>query len=397
MGLIKAALAAAGSTLADQWKELFLVDSMDSETLMVKGKKRIGPKSSNKYGSDNIITNGSGLLVADGQCAIIVDQGEIVEVCAEAGYYTYDASTEPTIFCGDLKQGIKDTFATFKKRFVYGGDTGKDQRIYYFNTKEMVDNKFGTPNPIPFRVVDRNIGLDIDVSIRCSGVYSYKMADPILFYKNVAGNVTESYTIDMIADQLKAEFMTALQPAMARLSTLELRPNAIPAHVEELCDYVNEALDSKWGELRGLEVVSIAMNPVTLPEEDAELIKTAQKAAILRDPTMAAATLTEAQAAAMKAAAANEGGAMTGFMGMGMAMNSGSNAQNLFAMGQQTQPVAGGEGWTCSCGAKNTGNFCQECGNKKPEQSGSGFCTNCGEKIGNTAKFCPKCGTATGK
>lgn len=398
MGLIKAALAAGSGTLADQWKELFLADSLDSETLMIKGKKRIGKNSSNKYGNDNIITNGSGILVADGQCAIIVDQGEIVEVCSEPGYYTYDASTEPTIFCGNLKEGIKATFETFKKRFTYGGDTGKDQRVYYFNVKEMVDNKFGTPVPIPFRVVDRNIGLDVDVSIRCSGVYSYKMMDPILFYKNVAGNVTGEYTIDMIVDQLKAEFLTALQPAMGKLSDLEIRPSSIPSHVNELCDYVNEALDEKWGELRGLEVISIGMNPVTLPEEDAEMIKTAQRTAIYKDPTMAAATLTEAQASAMKMAASNEGGAMTGFMGLGMANNAGgNNAQNLFAMGQQmqqAQQAANTNGWNCSCGAANTGNFCTTCGSKKPEAAGS-FCPNCGNKVDAGAKFCPECGKPT--
>lgn len=404
MGLIKAVLAAGSTTLADQWKELFLADSLDSETLMIRGRKQIGGKSSNKYGNDNIITNGSGILVADGQCAMIVDQGEIVELCSEAGYYTYDASTEPTIFCGNLEKGIFDTFETFKRRLTYGGDTGKDQRIYYFNIKELVDNKFGTPNPIMFRVVDNNLGLDLDVSIRCSGVYSFKIADPILFYKNVAGNVTTEYTIDLIKDQLKAEFMTALQPAMAKLSELGLRPNQIPAHVEELCDSLNSALDEKWNKLRGLEIVSIALNPVTIPEEDQELIKKAQHAAILRNPAMAAATKVAAEADAMRTAAGNAQGAATGFIGMGMAMNhGGTSAESLFAMagqngnqgtpnGANNQPQ--GNTWQCNCGTGNTGNFCTNCGEKKPEVTNGKFCVNCGKKLDNQSKFCPECGAA---
>ena len=272
---------------------------------------------------------------------IIVEQGKVVEVCAEPGQFTYDASTEPSIFAGSLGEGIHRTFDTVKKRFTFGGDTGKDQRVYYFNTKELVDNKFGTANPIPFRVVDRNIGLDIDVSVRCNGVYSYKIVDPLLFYTNVCGNVEQQYDREEIEVQLKTEFVSALQPAFAKISELQIRPSAIPGHVLELCDAMNEALTKKWQQTRGLAVVSIAMNPVTLPEEDAQLIKDAQKNAILRDPTMAAATLAGAQADAMKSAASNTAGAMTGFMGMGMAQQAGGiNAQSLYAMGQQQQMAA---------------------------------------------------------
>ena len=291
MGLIKAAAGAAGSTLADQWKEFFYCEAIDNEVLAVKGEKRIGGRSSNKRGSDNIISDGSGIAVADGQCMIIVEQGKVVEVCAEPGEFTYDTSTEPSIFTGGLSEGIKKTFETVKKRFAYGGDTGKDQRVYYFNTKELVGNKFGTANPIPFRVVDRNIGLDIDVSVRCNGVYSYKIVDPLLFYTNVCGNFAQQYDREEIESQLKTEFISALQPAFAQISEMQIRPSAIPGHVQELCDAMNQALTQKWQQARGLAIVSIAMNPVTLPEEDAQLIKDAQKNAILRDPTMAAATL----------------------------------------------------------------------------------------------------------
>ena len=405
MGLIKAGIGALGGTLADQWKEFFYCESMPKEVLVTKGQKRVSGRSSNTKGSDNIISNGSGIAVADGQCMIIVEQGKVVEICAEPGEFTYDTSTEPSIFSGNLGDSVRATFQTIGKRFTYGGDTGKDQRVYYFNTKELIDNKFGTPNPIPFRVVDSKIGLDVDVSVRCSGVYSYKIADPLLFYTNVCGNVEKEYTRDELDSQLKTEFVSALQPAFGKLSDLELRPNQIVSHNTDLEDAMNVALSAKWGELRGLKVVSIALGSVTLPEEDAEMIKQAQRTAIMRDPTMAAATLVGAQADAMKTAAGNQAGAMTGFMGMGMAMNAGGgmNAQNLFAMGQQQQqqaqqqapaapaaPAAGG--WKCSCGATATGKFCPECGAKKPEpvQAGAWKC-KCGATA--TGKFCPECGS----
>ena len=396
MGLIKALSGAVGGTLADQWKEFFYCDALSSDILMIKGEKRVSGRSSNTKGNDNIISNGSGIAVADGQCMMIVEQGKIVEVCAEPGEYTYDKSTEPSIFTGPLGKGIIDTFKTIGKRFTYGGDTGKDQRVYYFNTKELIDNKFGTPNPIPFRVVDTNIGLDIDVSVRCSGVYSYKIADPLLFYTNVCGNVEREYTRDTIDGQLKTEFISALQPAFGKLSELGLRPNQIVAHNTDLENAMNSALSAKWGELRGLKVVSIALGSVTLPEEDAELIKKAQHAAILRDPSMGAATLVGAQAEAMKAAAANENGAMMGFIGMGMAAQAGGmNAQSLYQMGQQarqqqSQPTPAPAGaWKCKCGATVTGKFCTECGAKKPDDGWT--CPSCGAT--NKGKFCAECGT----
>ena len=435
MGLIKAGIGAVGGVLADQWKEFFYCDAMDKSVMVVKGQKQVSGRSSNTKGSDNIISNGSGIAVADGQCMMIVEQGKIVEVCAEPGQFTYDTSSEPSIFTGNLGNSIKETFKQIGKRFTYGGDTGKDQRVYYFNTKELIDNKFGTPNPIPFRVVDSKIGLDVDVSVRCSGVYSYKIADPLLFYTNVCGNVEKEYLREELESQLKTEFISALQPAFAALSDLELRPNQIVSHNTELENAMNEALSSKWGELRGLKVISVALGSVTLPDEDAEMIKQAQRVAIMKDPTMAAATLVGAQADAMKAAAENPGGAMTGFMGVGMAAGAGGmNAQNLFAMGQeqaashqtqtasatsQTQTTADkwtcpngheasgkfcpecgspkpvSDSWTCTCGAVNKGKFCSNCGKPKPEPQRQYRCSNCGwqpEDVYNPPKFCPECG-----
>lgn len=400
MGLIKAGIGALGGTLADQWKEFFYCEALDKDILVVKGQKRIGSRSANTKGNDNIISNGSGIAIADGQCMIIVEQGKVVEVCAEPGEYTYDTSTEPSIFAGSLGESIKESFKTLGKRFTFGGDTAKDQRVYYFNTKELVDNKFGTQNPIPFRVVDRNINLDIDVAIRCSGVYSYKITDPILFYTNVCGNVENEYNREEIDTQLKTEFVSALAPAFAEISNLEIRPNQIVSHTTELENAMNQILTAKWSELRGLSVVSIALNPITLTEEDAETIKTAQRNAINRDPSMAAATIVGSQGKAMETAAGNEAGAMNGFVGMGMAMNVGAGqAAGLFAAAEQQkanaqQQTAAGA-WTCpKCNSQNDGKFCTNCGAAKPEGDGSWFCGECGTK--NNGKFCTNCGKPRG-
>lgn len=397
MGLIKALSGATGGTMADQWKEFFYCESMPKDVLMVKGTKRTSSRSSNTKGNDNIISNGSGIAVADGQCMIIVEQGKIVEICSEPGQFTWNSSTEPSVFTGGLGSGVVNTFKTIGRRFTYGGDTGKDQRIYYFNLKEILDNKFGTSTPIPFRVVDRNIGLDIDVSVRCFGVFSYKITDPILFYTNVCGNVTDEYRRSEIDDQLKTEFIAALQPGFGKLSDIGLRPNQIVNHSEELQNAMNQALSQKWSETRGLEVVSVAIGSVTLPPEDAEIIKNAQRAGMLRDPSMAGATLVEAQASALKSAASNEAGAMTGLMGFGMVGQmgggAGMNAQGFYERADQQrqaaaaqQPPAGG--WQCSCGATATGKFCPECGKKKPED---GWKCSCGAV--NQGKFCSECGT----
>ena len=395
MGLIKAGIGSVSGVLADQWKEYFYCDAMDADVLAVKGQKRVSGRSSNTKGTENIISTGSVVAVNEGQCMMIVEQGKIVEVCAEPGEFIYDASTEPTIFAGKLGQSILETFKVIGKRFTFGGEAPKDQRVYYFNTKELIDNKFGTPNPVPFRVVDHKIGLDIDVSIRCSGVYSYRIADPLLFYSKVCGNVTYAYTRDQLDSQLKTEFISALQPAFGKLSELELRPNQIVTHTTDLENAMNNALSRKWGELRGLQVVSIALGSLTLPEEDAEMIKQAQRTAILRDPTMAGATLVGAQADAMKAAASNSAGAMTGFMGMGFAQQAGGiGAQQLYAMGQQQAAAApasaSADGWKCACGNVATGKFCTECGAKKPAPTDSWQC-GCGKV--NTGKFCPECGS----
>ncbi len=435
MGLLKAGIGSLGGVMADQWKEFFYCDSLENDVLMVKGQKRVGGRSSNTKGSDNVISNGSGIAVADGQCMIIVEQGKVVEFCAEPGEFTYDSSTEPSIFSGKLGDSIKETFKAVGKRFTYGGDTGKDQRVYYFNMKEIMDNKFGTPNPFMFEVVNNRIGMTRSVQVRCNGIYSYKITDPLLFYTKLAGNVSDEYRREEIDSQLKTEFISALQPAFAMLSALELRPSQIPAHTTELKDALNKALQVEWTQRRGISVESIALNPITLTEEDMKKINQMEDAATMgSNPFMMAGRMTDAQANAMETAAGNPNGAMMGFMGMNMAMgaNGGFNAQQMYQAGMQQQqqmaqsaapsptPAQGGwkcacgatanskfcpdcgspkpaeaEGWNCSCGAVNKGKFCQNCGSPKPAGAPLYQCDKCGwkpEDPHNPPKFCPECG-----
>lgn len=395
MGLIKALTGAAGGVLADQWKEYFYCNALDEEVLVAKAQKKVSGRSSNTKGAENIISNGSVVAINDGQCMIIVDQGKVAEICSEPGEYTYDASTEPSLFCGNLGSNIKEVFSNIGKRFTFGGEAPKDQRVYFVNVKEIMGNKYGTPSPVPFRVVDQNVGLDIDISIRCFGEYSYKITNPILFYTNVCGNVASMYNRDEIDSQLKSELLTALQPAFAKISAMGIRYSALPGHTIEMAEALNEVLSKKWRELRGIEIVSFGMSSVKASEEDEAMIKELQRNAAFRNPTMAAAHMVGAQAEAMQKAAGNTGGAAVGFMGMNMAAGAGGvNAQNLFAMGQQMQPqqapaqpqTAGG--WTCACGAVNTGKFCMECGTKKPEAE-TWTCA-CGTV--NKGKFCMECG-----
>ena len=284
MGLIKAAKDALSTVLADQWREYFYCDSLSNDVLMVKGQKKVNEgRNSNTKASDNIISNGSVVAVNEGQCMIIVDQGGIVDVCAEAGQFTYDNSTEPSLFYGDLGESIKSSFGTMGKRFAFGGNTAKDQRVYFFNTKEIINNLFGTPTRIPFRVLDRNTGFDFDTAVKVNGQYTFKIVDPILFYTNVCGNVTDSYKKADLLTTLKSELLTSLQPALAKISAQGVRPYEIPGFSEEICKLLSEALTEKWTELRGIQIVSMSINSSDMPAEDKARFQKWQDTAMLRN------------------------------------------------------------------------------------------------------------------
>ena len=429
MGLLRAGMGAAGGVLADSWREYFYCDALDADTLVAKGHKRTSSqgRSSNVLGEDNIISNGSVIAVNEGQYMIVVEQGAVVEACGEPGEFVFDSSTEPTLLFGgggSIGERIRASFERVGTRFTFGGDTGKDQRVYFFNAKEVVGNKYGTAAPVPFRVVDDNIGLDVDISVRCNGEYSYRIVDPLMFYKNVCGNVEEPFTRDRIDSQLKSELLTALQPAFARISAMGVRYSAVPAHTRELAQALNAELSESWGQTRGIEVAALGVNSIIASPEDEAMIKELQRAAVMRDPTMAAANLAASQADAMRMAASNNAGAAVGFMGMGMAnaLGGGANMQGLYGMGAAGGTTAPGgaapggprgvgpatdgatagapgapgaagtvaDAWTCSCGAQNTGRFCGNCGNPRPQPAARPWTCSCGAQ--NTGRFCCNCG-----
>ena len=381
MGLIQAALGAAGGVLADQWKEYFYCTALPENVLAVKGQKRVSGRSSNTKGNDNIISDGSVLAVADGQCMLIVEQGKVVDVCAEPGEYTYDCSSAPSLFSGDLGSSIKDVFKQIGKQFTFGGQPANDQRVYYFNTKELVGNKYGTASPVPFRIIDRNIGLDLDSAIKCFGEYSIRITNPILFYTNVCGNVEGAYTRDRLEGQMRTELLTALQPALAKVSAAGVRYSEVPAHAKDLAAALNDELSAQWRDRRGIEIVAFGISNMTLSEEDQAMIKQLQRAAALRDPSLGAGFTVGGTMDAINTAANNSAGAAVGVMGMNMVQGAagGVNAQQLYQVaGQQAPRQSAG------------GGFCPHCG--KPVPAGSAFCPSCGKPLASGGWTCPKCG-----
>lgn len=399
MGLIKstftAAQSAVSSTLADQWKEYFAVNAMDKDILVCRGQKVVNGKSANDS-SNNVISDGSGISVADGQCCIIVEQGKIIEFCAEPGVFTYSNETAPSVFTGNLGESVMNSFRTIGARFTMGGGTtGADQRVYYFNLKEILENRYGTATPIPFRVVGRNNSFDIDTSVKCNGQYSYRIVDPILFYTNVCGNISHQYRRSEIDSSLKSELLTALQPALGQISAKGIRYSDLPAHAMEIADSLNEILSKSWTETRGIRIVAFGINSVSIPQEDADQIRQLQ---LYETPNLAAANLAAAQAEAMKTAAGNSGGSLHGFMGMNMtgAMG-GMNATSLFQQQPvpqapiQQAPSPQGDLWACGCGIQNSGKFCNNCGKGKPQPAGGWTCA-C--QTVNTSRFCSECGSA---
>ncbi|MCR5622219.1 MAG: SPFH domain-containing protein [Treponema sp.] len=420
MGLIAAALGSVGGVLADQWKEYFYCESISNDVLMVKGQKKTGGRSSNTKGSDNVISQGSIIAVADGQCMIIVENGKVAELCAQPGEYKYDSTLEPSIFAGNLGESIINTFKEMGKRFTFGGEPAKDQRVYYVNTKEIIGNKYGTAQPVPFTVIDQRANLEMLVRIKCFGEYSFRISDPIRFYTNIASNVSSEYAKEQLDGQMRSELLTALQPAFAVLSENGIRYSALPGHTMELADALNQQLSTKWKNLRGMEIVSFGVSSIKADEEDEKKLQDAQlNVTYSSDPRKYQTMMGMGTVEAMKAAANNANGAMAGFMGMGMAngmgMGMGGPGMNAWTQGGAGYPPQGGQmapgsfapqggqaapagaapagaaGWKCpKCGASATGKFCPECGTQKPGDT-AGWTCSCGTV--NKGKFCQNCGT----
>ena len=375
MGLIQAFKGSVSGELANQWKELFVSDSMSADTLVKRAEHKVSGRSSNTKGDADVITKGSAIIVNEGQCAILVDSGKVIDVAAEAGAYEWEENGSASIFAGDFG----DIFKEFGRRFTFGGEKPVQQRVYFVNTKDIVGLKFGTPSPIPFRILDNNVGLDMDTTLKCNGNYSMRVSDPTQLYVSLAGNVKDEYTIEDIQDQLRATFIAALQPALGKLTNLGVRPSAIPSYTKEMSEAMGEELNSDWTNKYGLAITSVQILTTVIPDEDAATLKELQKTGAFRNQSMAGAALIGAQAEAMKNAASNPNGAMMGFMGMNMAMQAGgANAQDLLNAGAATTGAnqmagaanggaAAGNRWFCpNCGNENFGNFCVNCGTKRP-------------------------------
>jgi len=386
MGLIQAFKGAVSSTLADQWKEFIYCDALGADTLIQKGQKRVTDASSNQHGSDNIITHESRIVVNEGQALLVVENGKIIDFSVEPGAYTFKSDTEPSLFAGGFK-GLIDSFKKVGQRFTYGGQPQNDQRVYYVNLKEIPNNKFGVGG-VPFR--DAEFGFTIQ--LKGFGIYSYKIEDPILFFSHVAANVTDRYLAANLDDQLKAEFQQAIQVALGNLSATGISYDKIPQYTKELTINVDKMLDEDWKQVRGLVVVSIGFASITPDEESAKKIAQFQEARVYSNAQMLGGRLGGAQATAMENAAKNENGAMNGFIGMGFAQQAGgASAAQFIQPGQPAAPQAPAApaptAWTCNCGAQNTGNFCQNCGAKRPvgcthpNANGSVFCPDCGAKL----------------
>ena len=385
MGLIQAFAGSVSGELANQWKELFVCDSLDNSVLLKRADHKVSGRSTNTKGDQDIITKDSVVIVNEGQCALLVDNGQIIDVAAEAGAYSWEDNGSASIFAGNFAEVFKE----FGRRFAFGGEKPMQQRVYFVNTKEIIGLKFGTPSPILFRILDQNIGLDMDTNLKCNGNYSIRVTDPTQLYVTLAGNVKNEYTIEDVQDQLRATFIQSLQPALGKLSAMGIRPSGIPSYTKEISEAMADELDHDWTEKYGLAITSVQILSTTIPEEDAATLKELQKTGALRSQAMAGATLVQAQAEAMKAAASNENGAAMGFFGMNMAMQAGgANAADLLNSGaQQAQPQgqpmpqaqpgqfnevqsqgqAPAGRWFCpNCGNENFGNFCVNCGTKRP-------------------------------
>ena len=406
MGLIKSIVSSVKSGLGDQWLDFIYCEALPADVLMKKGQKRTNQTkfgSSNTKGSDNIITRGSKIAVNEGQFMIVVDQGKIVDFTDEPGEYTMDISTEPSLFYGSFGESLKESFKLVGKRFTFGGDTGHDQRVYFINKKDIIGNKFGTPNPVPFR--DSEFGFTVD--IKCFGEYVYKIVDPLLFFASLCGNVEDEFKRDRIDSQFKTDLLSALQPALSNVALKKISYDMLPGSVPEISAAVKDQLAQTWGSVNGINVTKVSIASVSTTDESAKKIKEFQSSRIYSNSAMQSGRMTEAFANAVEGIGQNSGNstnAMFGMMGVGMMNNMGNNmfggvgsAQMQGGQNAQPQPAAANpNSWKCQCGAANVGKFCTECAAPKPAPANTWRC-ECGDD--NTGKFCKECGkpNTTGK
>lgn len=390
MGLIRAFTSSAMSYIGDLWEDYIYCDSLDGNTLVQKGRARKSGGAGNNA-SDNVITEGSRIAVNAGQMLVVVENGRIIDFTAEQGGYEYKSNTSPTMFCGDFGEALKISFNEIAGRFAFGGQAGNDQRVYFINTKEIPNNRFGFGNA-PYRDGEFNM----TILLQGFGVFSYEITDPIVFYTNICGNVADKYVKTSIEPQLKAELQSAILPVLGELAESGVHYDRLSGQTDKITELLQSRLAEQWKKGRGIEIKNISFNNILPDDESVDKIRQLQESrAYSGNRAMLGARVGAAQASAMESAAENSAGAVTGFMGMNMAQNAGSVDVNDLMRPQPLQPQqpTGGT-WTCSCGMTidEAFGFCPKCGKKKPEIP---KCTNCGLEFSGQLldmKFCPKCG-----
>ncbi len=406
MGIIKAVLQSVSGGMADQWLEVVEPDDMGERTVFTSGIQT--RKGQNKKGTDGTVSNGSVIHVYDNQFMMLVDGGRIVDYTAEPGYFKVDNSALPSLFNGELKDTIRESFSRVK----FGGGTPARQKVFYINLQEIKGIKFGTRNPINYFDNFYNA----ELFLRTHGTYSIKITDPIKFYSEAVPRNASKVQIEDINEQYMAEFLEALQSAINQMSADGIRISYVPSKGRELGKYMADTLDEDWNQMRGMEIQAVGIASVTYDEKSTELINMRNEGAMLSDPTVREGYMQGHVARGLEAAGSNSSGAMSGFMGMGMGMNamgsamgaaSAANMQqmqmqqaamqqnagmpNNAAMQQQNMAAQqnGVQEWICECGVKNSGKFCAECGKPRPQEPESWTCA-CGQV--NSGKFCSECG-----
>ena len=396
MGLIKAIGSAIGGSLADQWLEVIEPNEMSDNTVFTNGVpvRKDDRRSSNRKGTEDIISNGSIVHVYPNQFMMLVDGGKVVDYTAEEGYYKVDDSSMPSLFNGTFKDALFESF----QRIKFGGVTPSKQKVFYINLQEIKGIKFGTSNPLNYFDNFYNS----ELFLRTHGTYSIKITDPLLFFAEAIPKNENRVEIQDINEQYLSEFLEALQAAMNQMSVDGIRISHVPSRGRELSAYMAQILDEEWKKNRGMEVKSVGIASISYDDESKELINMRNKGAMLGDPSVREGYVQGSVARGLEAAGSNEGGSMGAFLGMGLGMqNAGSfmgtsSQANQKQMEQQaekqpeTAPKKANEWFCAECGAKNTGKFCAECGAKGPEKTA---CSNCGcVPEGSTPKFCPECG-----
>ncbi|MFV0558065.1 MAG: SPFH domain-containing protein [Enterococcus sp.] len=400
MGLIKAATSSIGGGLADQWVEVIEPDQMSDTTVMTKGVK-VRPndkRGANRKGTEDVITDGSVIHVYPNMMMLLVDGGRIIDFTAEEGYYTVKNASAPSMFNGSLKSAISETF----DRFKFGGVTPQKQQVFYINLQELKGIRFGTPAPLNYFDNFYNA----ELFLRAHGSYSVRITDPILFYSNAIPKNKIQVEITDINEQYLNEFLTALQSSINQMSAAGQRISHVPAKSMELSNYMGDVLDTNWKELRGMEIVMVAVASISYTDDSMKLINMRNQGAMLGDPNVREGYVQGSIARGMEAAGSNEGGATNAFFGMGMGMNNSggffnqASQTNQQQMQQAPQASPSKDTWTCpQCNEENSGKFCGNCGTPKPQKTAAATlemkCADCGETIDLTKgipKFCPNCG-----